>query len=464
MILFIIAFLSYTWPCNGEWAMWGDWSPCSASCGGGFTARMRMCLGGPRSVCTPGTWDVDAGVCNTDKCVGDQVVGPSNLLGQGPDPEPENESIPTLKQTHDIDKGVDKNHPKNEPDFETGGWSKCEDGIQYREVCDADGTNCEKEDQECVSEAEPEWGEWSECEYGWHYRERCDENFDCDWEEEECENEIQSIEKGWSDWSLCDEGLGIRSRERCTSEFGCEEEVEKCEDEEKDDVDLGIWGPWGSCQNGLKSRFKCTEINKCSEEEVMECFTNVWGEWGECKDGMQERSKCDSVTGCQTEQRSCGGSLLMGSWSWWSECDQGFTSRTKCNAEGENCLFEEKECEDWRETEWSTWTRCRNGLREREKCTLTECELELEDCIDDRFNMIPTEPCIHIDRMGFSVLEEKLCASDGRVSEEVRISDPYVESLAWEWDSNSYEDYDYNTRETVSWEWEGDIMWDVYVL
>ena len=54
-----------------------------------------------------------------------------------------------------------------------------------------EGKRCKRGNQRCLSL--PEWGKWSECESGWHYRERCDENFDCDWEEGECECD----EAGW---------------------------------------------------------------------------------------------------------------------------------------------------------------------------------------------------------------------------------------------------------------------------
>merc|ERR1712098_61461 len=214
----------------------------------------------------------------------------------------------------------------------------------------------------------------------------------------------------------CGEGLETRSRERCTSKFGCEEEVEKCE--VVNVINLGTWGSWGPCINGLKSRFKCLGENHCTDEEVIECFMNVWSEWGKCMHGKQERSKCNLISGCQTEQRTCGQSLAMNSWSAWSKCDQGFHSRTKCNVEGGNCLFEEKECKDWTEGVWSSWIECKDGTREREKCSFTECELEIQDC-----------------------------------------EDPYTQRVGWQWDE--LDDHDDNY---MSWEWEGDTLWDVYVL
>ena len=47
MLLVFLAVLL----CCGGWAPWSDWNPCSVSCGGGFTARMRMCISSPGSEC-----------------------------------------------------------------------------------------------------------------------------------------------------------------------------------------------------------------------------------------------------------------------------------------------------------------------------------------------------------------------------------------------------------------------------
>ena len=63
------------------------------------------------------------------------------------------------------------------------------------------------------------------------------------------------------------EELGIRSREKCTPQYGCDEEVENCEEEEVNDI--GVWGPWGPGDNGMKSRYKCFGKNKCTEEEIL---------------------------------------------------------------------------------------------------------------------------------------------------------------------------------------------------
>ena len=86
----------------------------------------------------------------------------------------------------------------------------------------------------------PEWGKWSECESGWHYRERCDENFDCDWEEEECEVETQDTEASWTEWSECDEA-GWHSSERYNENMELEWEEEECKNTE------ASWSVWGVC-------------------------------------------------------------------------------------------------------------------------------------------------------------------------------------------------------------------------
>jgi len=465
MLLIFFAVLLYCNVCSGGWLPWADWSPCSVSCGGGFTARMRMCVPSPGSDCTT-TWEVDAGSCNEKTCNSDTEIQ------RKPQPKPE----PKLKP---------------EPEVKVSDWSKCEEGRQwqYRKVCE-EGKNCKREKQKCPSL--PEWGEWSECESGWHFRERCDENFDCDWEEEECEMETQNTEAGWSEWSECDEGgwhsrerynenmeleweeeecenteagwsewsecdegLGIRSRERCTKQYGCEEEVENCEVK-----DLGEWGPWGPCDHGVKSRFKCSGQDKCTEEEIMECTSKEWSEWGVCKEGKQERTKCDTGITCMTEQRLCGGALVMESWSAWSYCEEGFQSRTRCNGDGDNCLFEERECGDPSDTEWSAWTKCRKGIREREKCSYSECELEVQDCKDEEYDHLhsggSSTPCSHRNRMGFSVINQDFCVDELTMREEPMDMVMEIETVDWEWEDD--------ILEPVSWEWEEQSSWDVYVL
>jgi len=345
------------------------------TCGGGFNARMRMCVG---PMCaTP--WDVEAGVCGEEECP-----------------------------------------PK------------------------------------------AEWGEWSVCEDGWHYREKCDHNYDCEWEEEECVMPYKKVSKAeWSAWGECyyDEHLEVmvRSRDRCSSQFGCEEDVEECEEENKETPkDLGTWGQWGPCENGLKSRFKCSGVNECTEEEVEECFSNLWSSWGLCYKGFQERSKCDRATGCETELRACGGALQLESWSSWSPCVEGFSSRKRCTAEGYNCLYEDRECR-YGGSEWSEWTRCKEGVREREKCTDTECELEVQDCqqLSSGHQHCTQGSFKRIGR--FVELEECMQEYNARVS--VSENRGTVETL----DNEDWYDTRQDTGSYVD-EEDTDVMWDLYEL
>jgi len=222
----------------------------------------------------------------------------------------------------------------------------CEGGNSC-EVKDLDIEKSECNEWECFEE-EWAWGEWSPCEDGWYYRERCGEDFDCEFEEEECGVEDLGVQQ-WSEWGECDGNTGRRSRERCGSQFGCEIDEQECGLEDAlEDESRGVWGVWGPCVQGLKTRKKCEGMGKCTEEEVMHCGNGntYWSDWGECVRGTQERSKCDPVDGCESQQRPCGGALVTGSWSNWGSCKQGFRSRKKCNGEGKDCQFEEKECGD----------------------------------------------------------------------------------------------------------------------
>ncbi|VDM73492.1 unnamed protein product [Strongylus vulgaris] len=50
---------------RAEWGIWGTWSSCSASCGGGLSTRVRGCYGGNR-LC-PGS-SLQTQHCNTQEC------------------------------------------------------------------------------------------------------------------------------------------------------------------------------------------------------------------------------------------------------------------------------------------------------------------------------------------------------------------------------------------------------------
>jgi len=292
--------------------------------------------------------------------------------------------------------------------------------------------------------AEDQWGDWSQCEDGWHYREKCDEEFNCDWEEEECLHE--TLDEEWSVWGICNLGTLRRMRERCSSQYGCEEQEEDCEDAV--DKELGIgegsWGAWKPCVEGLKTRSKCVEsegmgVGRCSEEEVMACFTNFWSKWGDCKAGKQERSKCGASTGCETEQRACGDALLSGQWSLWGRCKDGFRSRQRCNGEGLDCFYEDEECANDREAKWLDWTKCEDGLQERERCREAECEAEVRQC----------------EGQG-QVHWTDWSDSTGMWTDEIS------DSAIFEWDVWASEDSDVQGGQK-GW-WQEDGGWDVYAL
>ena len=57
---------------DGGWAMWGDWTNCTATCGGGFKTRDRTCTNPAPSIsgksCEGNPIDVAA--CSGRKCPG----------------------------------------------------------------------------------------------------------------------------------------------------------------------------------------------------------------------------------------------------------------------------------------------------------------------------------------------------------------------------------------------------------
>ncbi|XP_057304151.1 uncharacterized protein LOC130641387 isoform X2 [Hydractinia symbiolongicarpus] len=56
---------------SARWGEWSAWSECSASCGGGVTYRMRLCVGGNPGdgLCTPATANNETKSCNEAPCL-----------------------------------------------------------------------------------------------------------------------------------------------------------------------------------------------------------------------------------------------------------------------------------------------------------------------------------------------------------------------------------------------------------
>ena len=105
---------------------------------------------------------------------------------------------------------------------------------------------------------------------------------------------------------------------------------------------------------------------------------------------------------------------------------------------------------------------------EREKCSYSECQLEVQDCKDEKYdhrnpggNSISS--CSHNGRMGFSVIDRELCVDEWTMTEEPMDMGMVMETeiVDWEWEWNGFEE---DILEPVSWEWEDQSSWNVYVL
>ena len=71
--------------------------------------------------------------------------------------------------------------------------------------------------------------------------------------------------------------------------------------------------------------------------------------------------------------------------------------------------------------------------------------------------------CSHNGRMGFSVIDRELCVDEWTMTEEPMDMGMVMETeiVDWEWEWNGFEE---DILEPVSWEWEDQSSWNVFVL
>ncbi|XP_032777784.2 semaphorin-5A isoform X1 [Daphnia magna] len=264
-------------PIDGQWSDWGDWSECTASCGGGFRSRLRRCDNPPPQ--HGGTDCSGCGVeyqtCNVHSCSEAKKVTTWTpwLLANDTD-------LGRIERRFRFSckAPVDTNLLKV-------GAMKLEERI-----CHTDGT-CLRTDSGNTEGGWSEWSDWTECSRqcggGRQQRTRsCDgpgylRSSDCDGPtlmERVCNLQpCKGVWSCWTDWSSCSVtcGQGTRSRSRtCSVEGG---------DDSAAINELDVEG----CVGPSEMKEYCNNPS-CEPTEGWD----AWSSWSLCDaDGMQMRRR-----------------------------------------------------------------------------------------------------------------------------------------------------------------------------
>jgi hypothetical protein len=70
---------------NGVWSAWGSFSDCSATCGGGYKSRSRLCnspIPDPDGIPCNASESTETIECNTDACPG-KILRKYNYIWEG---------------------------------------------------------------------------------------------------------------------------------------------------------------------------------------------------------------------------------------------------------------------------------------------------------------------------------------------------------------------------------------------
>uniref|UniRef100_UPI00193A61B8 uncharacterized protein LOC120335429 n=1 Tax=Styela clava TaxID=7725 RepID=UPI00193A61B8 len=389
---------SQTLACNqevcGSWASWLEWETCTVSCGGGVQVRDRICIGGVPGDrgCTGPQQETER--CNGNVCESWEVWGPwsecSDSCGGGEytrsrvcvNGKPGDPGCPGDDEQFDV--------CNLEPCGTWGSWLEwavctvsCGGGTRTRGRICVGGLpgqgGCIGGPQEIgpcngnVCERWSLWSQWSSCDLscgsGLQTRNReCIGGSvgDPGCPGEAFDNIICNAQPcprwgAWMTWSSCTVtcGLGTRIRDRlCVGGepgmLGCEGElVEEAPCNGENCESWANWGPWSecdaSCGGGIHERVReCVngepgdpgcqgdnfETNICSTQE---CGTWAsWLEWGTCTvtcgGGIATRNRIciggvPGDFGCQgplEESQDCNGDAceFWAIWGPWGECDR----------------------------------------------------------------------------------------------------------------------------------------------
>lgn len=431
------------------WSVWGDWTVCSKTCGGGRRTRYRQCTDpatGQEAFC-PGS-NEESEDCNSQDCPyfteWTKWTECSQSCGGG-----------TRSKVREC---IVSGNEANEVD----GANLCDGDTQYQEACN--------EDVPC-----PVWSEWTDwgqctatCGGGTEKRIRdCllpaarngngTNLYGCDgdtWEMRNCNEHNCPTWTEWTEFTTCSKSCGggrrVKTRE-CSlppnipapalALFcpGDEKVIEDCNTEACPKPTE--WSEWGecsvSCGGGLRQKtrecvnFRDANGNPCNEDLVVEEACNeqpcpVWTEWTEwtpctktCDKGRKKRAReCLLLTrsdcpGESEELEDCNPEPCptLTEWSEWTDCTQscgggnkrrvrdclssvsGFDASACKEALEEQETCNDNQCPEY--SEWSEWTTCTADCGGGTQSHIRECLLDGKQTQEDVCKGDPTEqvPC-----------------------------------------------------------------------
>ncbi|XP_078662008.1 SCO-spondin-like [Branchiostoma floridae x Branchiostoma belcheri] len=381
------------------WSMWGPWTACTLTCGGGYRKRTRECsinenlpCEGPsmeEASCNPEKCPVDGGWTKWSKwtpCTRTCGPGSQTRTRSCTDPAPRNGGMPCNGTDTMVMKCIQRPCPQT---YRWSRWSSCSvtcgRGIQKRtsvcvnmEHCGGlrqETKRCNRRDcpREFVNEEEASGDggrhqeDFAELE-GSGYAGR-EEGFTTG-------TSTEFFQSGWGEWSpwtgcirKCTEQQGYRYRSReCNSVEGCDGFLQ--EEDECDTTFCAADGNWGGWSEWSGCSVTCGEGTR---ERTRSCDNPAPQQTGKpCEGSSQEIKVCSSAEPCDDG--------VHGGWSKWSNwtdcsvtCGRGVKARARdCNTPaprngGSACEgrdTEEAPCDEglcpvdggW--SSWSQWLVC----------------------------------------------------------------------------------------------------------
>uniref|UniRef100_H2Y3E3 Hemicentin-1 n=1 Tax=Ciona intestinalis TaxID=7719 RepID=H2Y3E3_CIOIN len=383
-----------TLQCNTQscpyWNIWGMWSSCSATCGGGTRTHTRTCVNGqPGDVGCRGITEQEDG-CNPQPCpIFDDWSSWSDCsvtCGAG-SRHHSRQCINGVFGDIGCDDGtmLDRENCNLSPCPAWSDWSNwnncdktCGGGQQDRSrQCLPEGSECpgaSSEYRSCNPAACPYWSPWTDfgactvtCGGGSRTKARTCVNgavgdvgcIGMAMEDESCNSNECPRFSVWSEWSSCTASCGTGGQTRTRSciggtygSIGCTGMIQQTQD--CNTQQCAYWTEWtawtgcsATCGNGTRSHERqCINgvpgdqgcFGLSSEEVICELPTcpswSDWSEWNQCS-------------------AACGGGLR----SRTRECINGFPGLIGCGGEvTQDDFCNSQDCPFW--NDWSSWTLC----------------------------------------------------------------------------------------------------------